>query len=42
MELGLVLPRGACSVLTVSAFVDHARKTLDEWDYPGHPIDPGA
>jgi len=42
MELGLVLPRGACNVLTVSAFVDHARKTLDEWDYPGHPIDPGT
>lgn len=42
MELGLVLPRGACNVLTVNAFVDHARKTLDEWDYPGHPIDPGV
>ncbi|WP_300514654.1 LysR family transcriptional regulator [Aliiroseovarius sp.] len=42
MELGLVLPRGARSVLTVDAFVEHARKMVAEWGYPGHPIDPGT
>ncbi len=43
MELGgLVLPRGARSVLTVNAFAEHARKMVAEWGgYPGgHPIDP--
>ena len=42
MRLGLVLPEGARSVLTVSAFVDHTRKVIESWGYPGTRIAPEA
>ena len=41
MRLGLILPQGAQSVLTVSAFVEHTRAMIASWDYPGVPIGDG-
>lgn len=41
MRLGLILPKGAQKVLTVSAFVDHTRKVLSEWNYPGLAVAKG-
>ena len=41
MRLGLILPQGAQSVLTVSAFVEHTRTMIASWDYPGVPIGDG-
>lgn len=38
LHLGLILPEGAGSVLTVDAFVKHTQKVIDDWGYPGHAI----
>lgn len=38
LHLGLILPEGAESVLTVDAFVKHTRKIISDWGYPGQPI----
>ena len=38
MHLGLILPEGAESVLTVSAFVEHTRQMIAAWGYPGRSI----
>lgn len=38
MEMGLILPPGARAVLSVGAFIDHARTVMEEWGYPGQAI----
>lgn len=38
MHLGLILPEGAGSVLTVRAFVDHTRQVITDWGYPGQAL----
>ena len=38
IRLGLLLPVGAQNVLTVRAFVDHAKQVMDAWNYPGEAI----
>ncbi|MEM6886897.1 MAG: LysR substrate-binding domain-containing protein [Pseudomonadota bacterium] len=38
MRLGLILPEGAESVLTVGAFIEHTRQVISEWGYPGQAI----
>ncbi|WP_227268374.1 LysR substrate-binding domain-containing protein [Roseobacter weihaiensis] len=38
MRLGLILPQGARSILTVSAFIDHTAQTIATWGYPGRAI----
>ena len=38
MRLGLILPEGARSVLTVRAFAEHAARVISEWNYPGRAI----
>ncbi len=38
MHLGLILPEGAESVLTVSAFVAHTREVITDLGYPGQAI----
>ena len=38
LHLGLILPEGASSVLSVNAFVEHTRKVIADWGYPGQAI----
>ncbi|SPF78961.1 HTH-type transcriptional regulator CysB [Aliiroseovarius pelagivivens] len=40
MRLGLIVPEGARSVLTVNAFIDHAATVIRDWNYPGSAIPP--
>lgn len=39
LHLGLILPEGAKSVLTVNAFVEHTQKVITDWGYPGQAIE---
>lgn len=38
MYLGLILPPGARSILTVNAFVAQTKKIIADWGYPGRAI----
>lgn len=38
MEMGLIMPAGARSTLTVAAFADHAGAVMEEWGFPGQSI----
>lgn len=38
MRLGLIIPNGARSVLSVNAFIEHAAGTIADWGYPGAAI----
>ncbi len=38
MRLGLIIPEGARSVLSVNAFIEHAAETTAGWGYPGQAI----
>ena len=38
MRLGLILPQGARSVLTVEAFAEHTAQTIENWGFPGTPL----
>lgn len=40
MRLGLILPKGARSVLTISTFLAHTEKVVADWGFPGVPIAP--
>lgn len=42
MRLGFIIPKGARSVLSVDAFIDHASQTISNWGYPGLPLDDGS
>ena len=38
LHLGLILPKGARNVLTVSAFINHTEKMVTDWGFPGVPL----
>lgn len=38
MHLGLIIPEGARSALSVNAFIEHAAATTESWGYPGLAI----
>lgn len=39
LQMGLIMAEGAKNVLTVQAFVDHCKELVEEWDYPGEPVE---
>ena len=38
MRLGLIMPEGARSILTLNAFIEHTAQVISEWGYPGRDI----